>query len=191
MLILSTTTKHSLKEAARFSGLHPSLFSKLLKSHSNVAITTLDQLSKSQARKIARALERVRGLPWKILLIIDATVQHRASLHTENAKTFNHGKGYVIGHQWTNIVLVLGDILIPLKPIPFYSKSYCQAQGLTYQSEHERVVAYLKALDLEAYLGAYDRREVVVLADSGYDDKKIEHKPCHDLVYILGAFSRL
>src|SRR5262249_8216533 len=41
-------------------------------------------------------------------------------------------------------------------------------------SEHERVVAYLKALDLEAYLGAYDRREVVVLADSGYDDKKIE-----------------
>jgi DDE family transposase len=59
-------------------------------------------------------------------------------------------------------------------PIPFYRKGYCQAQGLTYQSEHERVVDYLKALDLEAYLGAYDRREVVVLADSGYDDKKIE-----------------
>jgi hypothetical protein len=174
LFLMVVTTKHSLKEAARFSGLHSSLFSKLLKSHSNVAITTLDQLSKSQARKIAKALERVRSLPWKIMLIIDATVQHRASLHSENAKTFNHGKGYVIGHQWTNIVLVLGDILIPLKPIPFYSKSYCQTQGLTYQSEHERVVAYLKALDLEAYLGAYDRREVVVLADSGYDDKKIE-----------------
>ena len=174
LFLMVVTTKHSLKEAARFSGLHSSLFAKLLKSHSNVAITTLDQLSKSQARKIAKALERVRSLPWKIMLIIDATVQHRASLHAENAKTFNHGKGYVIGHQWTNIVLVLGDILIPLKPIPFYSKRYCQTQGLTYQSEHERVVAYLKALDLEAYLGAYDRREVVVLADSGYDDKKIE-----------------
>jgi Transposase DDE domain len=36
------------------------------------------------------------------------------------------------------------------------------------------VVDYLKALALEAYLGAYDRREVVVLTDSGYDDKKIE-----------------
>ena len=36
------------------------------------------------------------------------------------------------------------------------------------------MVAYLGALDLEAYLGAYDRREVLVLADSGYDDKKIE-----------------
>jgi hypothetical protein len=172
--LMVATTKHSLKEAARFSGLHPSLFSKLLKSPSNVAITSLDQLSKTQARQIAKALERVHGLPWKILLIIDATIQHRASLHPENAKTFNHGKGYVMGHQWTNIVLVLGDILIPLPPIPFYSKAYCRAQDLTYQSEHERVVDYLKALELETYLGAYDRREVVVLTDSGYDDKQIE-----------------
>ena len=140
LFLMVVTTKHSLKEAARFSGLHPSLFSKLLKSHSNVAITTLDQLSKSQARKIAKALQRVKGLPWKIVILIDSTLQHRASLHPENAKTFNHGKGYVIGHQWTNIVLVLGDILIPLKPIPFYSRGYCQAQGLTYHSEHERVV---------------------------------------------------
>jgi hypothetical protein len=167
------TTKHSLKEAARFSGLPPSLFSKLLKSPANVAITTLDQLSKTPARKIAKALERVRGLPWKILLIIDATIQHRASLHPENAKTCNHGKGYVIGHQWTNIVLVLGDILIPLPPIPFYSKASCRAQGLTSHSEHPRVVDDLKALDLEACLGADDRR------DSGYDDTQIEQAMAH------------
>ena len=36
------------------------------------------------------------------------------------------------------------------------------------------MVAYLRTLDLEDYIGAYDRREVLVLADSGYDDKKIE-----------------
>jgi hypothetical protein len=36
------------------------------------------------------------------------------------------------------------------------------------------VVTYLRQLDLEDYLGAYDRREVLVLADSGYDNKKIE-----------------
>src|SRR2546429_6998559 len=89
--LMVATTKHSLKEAARFSGLHPSLFSKLLQSHAHVAITTLDQLSKTQARKIAKALERVRGLPWKILLIIDATIQPRASLHPENGQTFNQG----------------------------------------------------------------------------------------------------
>src|SRR5213594_980540 len=174
LFVMVATTKHSLKEAARFSGLHPSLFAKLLQSHAKVAITTLEHLSKTQARQFAKALQRVHGLPWKIVILIDATLQHRASLHPENTQTFNHGKGYVIGHQWTNVVLVLGDILIPLKPIPFSSKRYCQTHDLAYQSEHERVVAYLGALDLEASLGAYDRREVLVLADSGYDDKKIE-----------------
>jgi hypothetical protein len=175
LFLMVTTTKHSLKEAARFSGLHKSLFSHLLKSHAKVAITTLESLSKTQARRSAKALQRVKGLPWKIVLLIDSTLQHRASLHPENAKTFNHGQGYVIGHQWTNVVLVLGDILIPLKPIPFYSKRYCQTHDLAYQSEHERVVTYLRMLDLEDYIGAYDRREVLVLADSGYDNKKIEN----------------
>jgi hypothetical protein len=153
------TTKHSLEEAARFSGLHKSLFSKMLHSHSKVAIATLESLSKTQARQFSKVLQRVNGLPWKIVIIIDSTLQHRASLHPENAKTFNHGKGYVIGHQWTNIVLVLGDMLIPLRPIPFYSKRYCQTHALKYQSEHERVVEYLRTLDLEDYLGSYDRRE--------------------------------
>src|ERR671927_711959 len=174
LFLMVATTKHSLTEAARFSGLHPSLFAKLLHAHAQVAITTLDQLSKRQARQFAKALQRVHGLPWKIVILIDSTLQHRASLHPENAKTFHHGQGYVIGHQWTNVVLVLGDMLIPLPPIPFYSKRYCQAHALEYHSEHERVVAYLRTLDLEDYIGSYDRREVLVLADSGYDNKKIE-----------------
>jgi hypothetical protein len=175
LFLMVVTTKHSLEEAARFSGLHNSLFSNLLQSHAKVAITTLENLSKTQARQFAKTLARVNGLPWKILILIDSTLQHRASLHPENAKTFNHGKGYVIGHQWTNIVLVLGNMLIPLRPIPFYSKRYCQTHDLKYQSEHERVVEYLRALDLEDSIGSYDRREVLVLADSGYDDKKIEN----------------
>ena len=175
LFLMVATTKHSLKEAARFSSLHPSLFAKLLQSHANVAITTLEHLSKTQARQFAKARQRVHGLPWKIAILIDATLQRRASLHPENTHTFNHGKGYVIGHQWTNVVLVLGDMLIPLKPIPFYSKRYCQAHDLEYQSEHARVVAYLRTLNLEDYIGAYDRREVLVLADSGYDNKKIEN----------------
>ena len=33
---------------------------------------------------------------------------------------------------------------------------------------------YLEALNLEDYLGLYDRRDIVVLMDSGYDDKIIE-----------------
>ena len=174
LFLMVVTTKHSLEQAARFSGLHKSLFSKMLQSHAKVAIATLESLSKTQARQFSKVLPRVNGLPWKIVIIIDSTLQHRASLHPENAKTFNHGKGYVIGHQWTNIVLLLGDMLIPLRPIPFYSKRYCQAHALDYHSEHERVVAYLRTLALEDYIGSYDRREVLVLADSGYDNKKIE-----------------
>jgi hypothetical protein len=174
LFLMVVTTKHSLEEAARFARVHKSLFSRMLQSHSTVAIATLESLSKTQARQFAKMLQRVNGLPWKIVIIIDSTLQHRASLHPENAKTFNHGKGYVIGHQWTNIVLILGDMLIPLRPIPFYSKRYCQAHDLAYHSEHERVVEYLRTLDLEDYVGSYDRREVLVLADSGYDNKKIE-----------------
>jgi Transposase DDE domain len=174
LFLMVVTTKHSLEEAARFARVHKSLFSRMLQSHSTVAIATLESLSKTQTRQFSKMLQRVNGLPWKIVIIIDSTLQHRASLHPENAKTFNHGKGYVIGHQWTNIVLILGDMLIPLRPIPFYSKRYCQAHDLAYHSEHERVVEYLRTLDLEDYIGSYDRREVLVLADSGYDNKKIE-----------------
>jgi hypothetical protein len=84
-LVLVATTKHALTEAARFSGLHPSLFSTLLHAHAQVAITTLEQLSKRQARQFAQALQRVHGLPWKIVILIDCTLQHRASLHVERA----------------------------------------------------------------------------------------------------------
>jgi hypothetical protein len=174
LFLMVVTTKHSLQEAARFSGLHPSLFSKLLQSHAKVAITTLARLSTTQARQCATTLERVNGLPWKIVIIIDSTLQHRASLHPENAHTFNHGKGYVIGHQWTNIVLVLNGMLLPLRPIPFYSQRYCREHDLAYQTEHALVVDYLQKLNLEDSIGAYDPREVVVLTDSGYDKKKIQ-----------------
>ncbi|HSX77509.1 MAG TPA: hypothetical protein VLQ80_02890 [Candidatus Saccharimonadia bacterium] len=122
LLLMVVTTTHALQEAARFSGLHPSRFSPLLQSHAKVAITTLDHLSKTPARPFAQTLNRVHGRPWKIVIIIDRPRQHRASLHPENAQTFNHGKGYVLGHQWTNIVLLLGDMLIPLRPLPFYRK---------------------------------------------------------------------
>jgi hypothetical protein len=103
---------------------------------------------------------------------VESTLQHRASLHPENAKTFNHGQGFVLGHQWTNIVLLLQDRLIPLRPIPFYSQRYCREPQLTYRPEHDRVVEYLEQLHLEDYIGAYDPRQVVVLTDSGYDNKK-------------------
>ena len=106
LFLMVVTTKHTLEEAARFSGLHKSQFSKMLKFHPNIAAQTLESLSKQQAKRRAKSLEALKGLPWKIVIIIDSTLQNRSSLHPENAKKFNHGQGFVIGHQWTNIVLM-------------------------------------------------------------------------------------
>lgn len=174
LFLMVVTTKHSLEEAARFSGLHKSQFSKLLKAHSTVAVYTLESLSKKQAKQVAQARQRLRELPWKMAIIVDSTLQRRASLHPENAKTFNHGHGFVVGHQWTHIVLLLNDLLIPLRPIPFYSQRYCRERQLKYRTEHDLVVEYIQQLQLEEYIGSYDPREVVVLTDSGYDNKKIQ-----------------
>jgi hypothetical protein len=175
LFLMVVTTKHTLEEAARFSGLHKSLCSKMLKAHRNVAVSTLESLSKKQAKHVAKARQKLKELPWNIAIVVDSTLQHRASLHPENAKTFNHGQGFVVGHQWTNIVLILNDMLIPLRPIPFYSRRYCRDHALAYRTEHDLVVDYLQKLTLEDYIGAYDPREVVVLTDSGYDNKKIQN----------------
>ena len=40
LFLMVVTQKHSLEEAARFSGLHKSQFCKLLQSHSTMAIST-------------------------------------------------------------------------------------------------------------------------------------------------------
>ena len=136
----------------------------------------MDSLSKKQAKQFSKGSKTLADgkSPWKVGVLIDSTTQKRSSLHSENVKKFNHGKGYVIGHQWTNVVLVIEDWIIPLTPIPFHSKTYCKKQGIEYQTENQRVKEYIEKLDLAKYIGSHDPKKVLVLADSGYDDKKIE-----------------
>lgn len=167
--------KHTQQEAARVWGINKSQVSRFLKKHSGLAVYTLSELSKKQAKQFSKAIRALEGLPWKIVILIDSTIQNRSSLHTENAQKFNHGKGFVIGHQWTNVVLLINDMIVPLPPIPFYTKSYCRKNGLEYKTENELVVQYIEELRLEEYLGDVNPSEVVVIADSGYDDKKIEN----------------
>jgi hypothetical protein len=107
------------------------------------------------------------------MILIDSTIHGRSTLHTDNAKRFNHGKGYVIGHQWTNIVVLIHDTIIPLAPIPFYSRRYCRENAISYRTENQAVVEYIQNLDLEQYFGPHNPHQVLVLADSGYDDRKI------------------
>jgi hypothetical protein len=66
-------------------------------------------------------------------------------------------------------------MITPLPPIPYHTKNYCLKNALEYKTEHDLVVAYITGLNLEDYIGPYDPKEVVVLADSGYDDKRIEN----------------
>ncbi len=177
LFLMVSTRKHSLQGAEKFSGINRSSFSRFLRNHPEVAVYNLGNLSKRQARQFSKVLKylgKKGNLPWKVALLIDSTIQHRSSLHPKNSKKFNHGKGFVIGHQWTNIVLVFNDVLIPLAPIPFYSKKYCRAKKLEYKTEHESVIEYITNLKLEGYIGKHNPEEVIVLADSGYDNNDIE-----------------
>lgn len=177
LFLMVSTRKHTIEEAARFSGINKSQFSRFLKTYAGVAVYTLQELSRKQAKQFSRVLNCLGkgSLPWRIAILIDSTIQNRSSLHTDNAKRFNHGKGFVIGHQWTNILLIINDMIIPLPPIPFYSRNYCRKNNLQYRTENTAVVEYITNLQLEDYVGSYNPKDVIVLADSGYDDKKIEN----------------
>lgn len=54
LFLMVVTTQHTLEEAARFSAMHKSQFSKLLKFHHNVAAQTLESLSKQQAKRLSK-----------------------------------------------------------------------------------------------------------------------------------------
>ena len=65
LFLMVVTTKHSLEEAARFSGLHQSLLSNLLKAHSKGATTTLERLAKTHARQLPRRSHDATGCPGR------------------------------------------------------------------------------------------------------------------------------
>ena len=176
LFLMISARKHSLKAASQFSGLHISQFSRFLLNHRNLAIASLSQLSRKQSKVLAKRMRFLANnkLPWKIAIIIDSTLQTRFSRHSDNVKRFNHGAGFVIGHQWTNIVLMINDQVIPLPPIPFHSKRYCRLNKIQYETENVLVCKYLRELNLEEYIGVHDPKHVVVFADSGYDSKDIE-----------------
>jgi hypothetical protein len=173
--LIQETGRFTLKIAADISGLDSSQFSRLLSGHTDLA---LDQLNRFSTRLLKKGLSRIRPLvsggPWNIAVIIDATLQGRSSSHVENSQKFNHGQGWVIGHQWTNIVLWVGGVLVPLPPIPFHTKQYCKDNGLTYETEHERIMKYLKENPIMDLLPDRKSEEVVFLMDAGYDNKKLQ-----------------
>lgn len=177
VFLMTPQKKHSLKAAAVFFESDKSRFSKFLKNNPMAAVATLNDLSKKQAKQFSKIMKKLAdgALPWDIAILIDSTIQNRSSLYPENSKKFNHGKGFTIGHQWTNIVLIINDMLIPLQPISFYNKKYCRENKIAYKTENEKVIDYINNLNLNDYIiGPFSPDSVIVLADSGYDDHRIE-----------------
>lgn len=175
--------KHTQTFAAGLSGLNKSAFSRLLSHHPELALMNLEILSQHVSEKILKSVSKskrkelkkiLKGSPWNVAIIIDSTLQTRSSLYIQNAQRFNHGSGWVIGHQWTNVVLLINDIVVPLPPIPFLTKSECKKQKIKYQTEPEKLMAYLSQMKLEKYIGIHDPSEIVVLMDAGYDNKDLQ-----------------
>jgi len=175
--IMLPTDKHSQTFASKISGKISSLFSKLLYRHLELSEVTLNRAAKRRLKKLMKIRKKLtKNTPWTIALIIDATLHKRSSTKQDNVQKFNHGKGWIIGHQWTNIGIMINNQFIPFPPIPFYSRDYCNMnakKGIRYLSEHKKLYSLLKDLDLKSYLGEHLASEVVVLMDSDYDDKKL------------------
>jgi hypothetical protein len=168
------TRKHSLSFASEISGIGIPSFSRFLCGNEKNAVHTMNDLSKKQARIYSRALTASKKAPQKIFVLIDDVLQKRCSLKSENVQKFNHGHGFVIGHQWTNILLFLNGKTVPLPPVPFYTKKYCREKNITCRTSHQRLVEYIKNLNLNEYIGPHVSSDVIVLTDSGFDDKKIQ-----------------
>lgn len=175
--IMLDLQKHTMTAVAELSGKNKSSFSHLLCNHKELAITGLQILSEQIARSISEKRKPiVEGAPWRVAIIIDATLHVRSSLKVQNSQRFNHGEGWVIGHQWTNIVIMINGKLIPLPPIIFRTKKESKRLKIPYRTEHSKLIEYLDNLSLSTLIGLHDPTEIVVVMDAGYDNKKIQSK---------------
>lgn len=172
LIILIAGRRVSLTAAGKLSKMAVSSFSAWLAGGADSVGLVITELLCKAASQLSRN-PIVPGAPWTIAIIIDATLQRRSRESMDNSQKFNHGKGWVVGHQWTNIIIFIDGVTLPLAPIPFYTKGYCKKHGIRYKSEHIRVRECLANLDLTAFLGQHKDSEVVVLMDSGYDDRDL------------------
>jgi len=166
--------KHTLRWAVETAGGSKSRYSRFLSDHPELARESLILISRRTARRLAKKKKLlVKGAPWTVGIIIDATIHPRSSVKVRNAQRLNHGEGFVVGHQWTNVMLLIADQEIPLPPIAFLTKKECRERGAPYMKEHDRIIDYLRNLKLSEWIGQHIPNEVVVITDSGYDSKKL------------------
>ncbi len=167
--------KHTLQRASDISEINISQFSRLLLNHKQLALDNLNRFARRRLKRIGlKKAKLIPGAKWTIAIIVDATLHERSSKHSENVQKFNHGQGWVIGHQWTNIIIYVNNELIPLPSISFLTKNYCKNKKIQYQTEHYKLIEYLNCLDISELISESTADDVVVLMDSGYDNKKLQ-----------------
>ena len=172
--LMIPASKHTLKFAEKISNKANSLFSDLLRKHLSLSTVVLNRASRRCIKKLMKKRSPfLDGAPWTIAIIIDATLHERSSRHVENCQKFNHGKGWMIGHQWSNIGILINGQYVPLPPIPFYTKEECKRRKIKYRTEHEKIAHFIKTLSLTDLLGSHSLDEIVVLLDAGYDNNLI------------------
>jgi rhodanese-related sulfurtransferase len=167
--------RRTLAAASECSGLDSAQFSRYLPKSKGIGVKNLKGLVRKRlGRELAKRRHLVGGAIWRIALIVDASLHERSSRHIDNAQRFNHGDGWVIGHQWTNVVLVVNNSVIPLPPIAFLTEEKCKQLGEVYKTESKRIIEYLSSIDWQELLPGVKPEEIVVLCDSGYDNKALQ-----------------
>jgi hypothetical protein len=164
--------KRTIVRAEELSQKSRSCFSSFLQKPKRMTSAVLQELAKKLAHQLPKT-PVVSKAPWRIAIIIDST-PHCRSKKVDNAQKHNQGKGWFVGHLWTNIVLRIDGVTIPLPPIPFYTKGYCEKHKIMYKTINAKVIEWIKRFDLESFVGQISPEQVVVLLDAGFDDRKIQ-----------------
>jgi len=168
--LMIPSNKHTLKFAEQISGKANSLFSNLLIQHLGLSTIVLNRAGSRRLTKLMKIRKPLSDdAPWTIAIIIDSTLHERSSDKVQNSQKMTHGKGWITGHQWTNIGILINGQYVPLPPIPFYTKDECKRRKIEYKTESQKIATFLKNLSLKNLLGSFDNSEVVVITDSGYD----------------------
>ncbi|MBK8203213.1 MAG: hypothetical protein IPK68_13125 [Bdellovibrionales bacterium] len=89
--------RRTLAAASDSSGLDPSQFSRFLANKKDLGLENLNRLIRRRLdRTLSKRRALVKGAPWRVAIIIDASLHERSSRHIDNAQRFNHGDGWVV-----------------------------------------------------------------------------------------------
>ena len=172
LALMLTDSRHEARMAAKITGCHESQFSRLLNRPDAMKIAKIS-LNRAARRRLA-VLDKLIAHGKQPLLIVDATLIGRRGKKIQNCGRYNHGKGHVRGHKFTNFLLLLDDVAIPLGTLAHYTRDYCEEQGLDYKTEAQMVKDWIHWFPSSGLVTKDQIKHIHFVFDSGYDVKAIQ-----------------